>query len=241
MTEPRPWHAFGVPETFAALESSEGGLSPAEAARRLERDGPNALTARGGVHWWRKLAAQFLEPLVVVLIGAAALSVALGDHVDAAVIGGVVVVNALIGFFQEHRAERAIEALGKMVVTEATVVRGGAAGRVPSERLVVGDVVALQSGDTVPADLRLCAVKDLKVEEAALTGESVPIEKAPDPVPADTPLGDRRDLIFAGSSVTFGQARGGVVAVGDATEAGRIAGMMARTKELETPLTARIA
>lgn len=208
---------------------------------RLVRDGPNELSDRGGTSWPRKLLEQFLQPLVVVLLGAVGLSLALGEYVDAAVIGAVVFGNALIGFFQEYRAEQSIAALSKTIVTEATAIRDGSPRRVPSGTLVVGDIIALQSGDTVPADVRLIDVKDLKVEEAALTGESVPSEKATRVLAEPTPLGDRQNMAFAGSSVTYGQARGVVVAVGDATEAGRIADLMAQTSALETPLTRRIA
>lgn len=237
----RVFHALEASAAFAVVQSSERGLSVADAARRLDEQGPNALTSHGGASWLRKLGLQFAQPLVVVLIGAAALSVALGDYTDAAVIACVVMLNAVIGFFQEYRAEQAIAALSKLVVTEATVVRDGAPRNLPSEQLVTGDVVALQSGDTVPADLRLFNVKDLRVEEAALTGESVPAEKSTERLSLDTGLGDRRNMAFAGSPVVYGQARGVVVATGDRTEAGRIAGLMASTKQLETPLTARIA
>jgi Ca2+-transporting ATPase len=199
------------------------------------------LSKRRGASWLKKLGEQFIQPLVVVLIGAAGLSVFLGDHVDAAVIAAVVLVNGIIGFFQEYRAEQSIAALSRTIITEATVLRDGRLQRVPSEKLVRGDVVALQSGDTVPADLRLLEVKDLKVEEAALTGESVPSEKAVGVLPEKTSVGDRRNLAFAGSLVTYGQARGVVVAVGDETETGRIAGLMAATNAIETPLTRRIA
>ncbi len=235
------FHALDVPAVISAIESSEDGLRDIEARRRLESNGPNALTTRGGPTWPRKLAEQFIQPLVVVLIGAAVLSLVLRDYVDACVIAGVVVLNALIGFLQEYRAEQAIAALARLVVTEATVVRDGVARRVPSEQLVIGDVVLIQSGDTVPADLRLVSAKGLRVEEAALTGESLPVDKSPERLPLETPLGDRRNLAFAGAQVTSGQARGIVVATGDRTETGRIAGLMASTKQLETPLLGRIA
>jgi cation-transporting ATPase F len=235
------WHALPVEEVLAKVSSAEAGISDAEAAKRLQRDGPNQLTARGGASWVKKLLEQFIQPLVVVLIGAGVLSAVLGDFVDAAVIGAVVVANALLGFFQEHRAERAISSLGQTLVTEATVVRDGKARRVPSAELVVGDIVALQSGDTVPADLRLVSSKDLEAEEAALTGESVPSEKSLALLPENTVLGDRKNLAFAGSAITWGQAKGVVVATGDRTEAGRIATLMANTVALETPLTRRIA
>lgn len=235
------WHALALDELLGSLQTGEPGLTSVEANRRLERDGPNALTTTSGPSWVGKLLAQFVQPLVVVLLGAAALSVFLGDYVDAGVIGAVVLVNGLIGFFQEHRAEQAIAALGKLVLTEATALRDGSPRRIRSEQLVVGDVVMLRAGDTVPADLRLLHAKALRVEEAALTGESVPSEKAVGQLPSEASLGDRSNLAFAGSAVTFGQARGVVVATGDHTEAGRIAGLMARTERLETPLTGRIA
>jgi cation-transporting ATPase F len=239
--QPHAWHALPVNDVYQLLLSSEEGLSATEAEARLQRDGANTITSRGGPSVLRKLLDQFIQPLVVVLIGAAALSIVLGDYVDAAVIGAVVLLNGLIGFVQEHRAEQAIAALGKTIVTEATVLRDGALRRLPNEHLVKGDVVALQSGDTVPADLRLFSVKDLQIEEAALTGESVAVQKALPLLVEKTPLGDRRNLAFAGASVTYGQARGVVVATGNATEAGRIAGLMEKTARLETPLTRRIA
>jgi len=238
---PTPWHALDVSATFKTVAASEIGLTTAEAALRLERDGPNVLSARHGASWLRKLAEQFIQPLVVVLLGAVGLSIFLGDYVDAAVISAVVVLNAIIGFFQEYRAEQSIAALSKTILTEATVLRDGQLRRVPSEQLVTGDVVALQSGDTVPADLRLFDVKDLKVEEAGLTGESVPSEKRLAVLPADTGIGDRENIAFASCGVTYGVARGVVVATGDATEMGRIADLMAATTALETPLTLRIA
>lgn len=240
-TTQTPWHTLSAEKTLDTVQSSASGLSSSEAEKRLERDGPNALSEGRGVSWVRKLLEQFIEPLVVVLLGAAGLSVFLGDYVDAGVIFAVVLLNGLIGFFQEYRAEQSIAALSKAILTEATVLRDDQLQRIPSERLVVGDIVALQSGDTVPADLRLLEVRDLKVEEAGLTGESVPSAKNEAVLPADTGIGDRENMAFAGSSVTYGVARGVVVAVGDTTEMGRIADLMASTKALETPLTRRIA
>ena len=237
----RAWHALGAEEALREVGSSGEGLSSGEARARLARDGRNELSARRGVSWLRKLGEQFLQPLVVVLLGSAGLSVFLGDWVDAAVIGSVVLLNGVIGFFQEHRAERSISALSKVIVTEATTLRDGRAQRVPSAELVRGDVVSLQSGDTVPADLRLLDVRDMKVEEAGLTGESVPAEKRVGVLGAEASLGDRENMAFAGSAVTYGVARGVVVATGDATETGRIARLMATTAALETPLTRRIA
>jgi cation-transporting P-type ATPase F len=238
---PATWHALTLDDVRRDIGGSEEGLSLAEAEARLQRQGPNVLASAKGPSTLRKLLEQFVQPLVVVLIGAAVLSVILGDHVDAIVIGAVVLLNGIIGFVQEHRAEQAIAALGKTLVTEATVLREGVLRRLPSEQLVVGDIVALQSGDTVPADLRLFHIRDLQIEEAALTGESVASAKALPDLLEKTPLGDRKNMAFAGSGVTYGQGRGYVVATANNTEAGRIASLMARTQQLETPLTLRIA
>ena len=234
------WHERSRDEVFTELETSSGGLTADEAARRLARDGANRLTRRTGPPAWRTLAAQFVAPLVLVLVFAAIASAALGEIVDAVVIAAVVVVNGVIGFVQEHRAQGAIAALDRLIVTEATVVRGGAPRRVPSAELVRGDVVLLQSGDAVPADLRLFEVRDLQVDEAALTGESVPVVKRIATSPAATPLAERTNLAFAGTAVTYGQARGVVVATGDATQTGRIADMVASAGELDTPLVRRV-
>jgi cation-transporting P-type ATPase F len=241
VTEHRRWHTLPAPALLEQLGSGDGGLDEAEAARRLERDGPNQVTRRRGPSALRALADQFLQPLVVILIAAAVISALLGDRVDAIVIGAVVLANGTIGFLQERRAHQAIAALDELIVTEATVVRDGAPRRVPSADVVVGDLVQLQSGDAVPADLRLLRVRDLQVEEAALTGESVPVGKAAGELPEDTALGDRTNMAFGGTAVTYGQGQGVVVATGDATEAGKIAGLMAATRQLATPLTRRIA
>ncbi|MFZ9887972.1 MAG: cation-translocating P-type ATPase [Myxococcota bacterium] len=236
-----PWHALPVDAVYARLSSSPSGLESEEARRRVGADGPNILSSRRGTPWLRTLLDQFLEPLVLVLVGAVAVSLVLGDLIDAAVIGAVVVLNGTIGFLQEHRAERSIAALSSSLSTEATVLRDGHLRRLPSEQLARGDVVTLRPGDTVPADLRLVAVKELKVEEAGLTGESVPAAKGLALLEGDTGVGDRINMAFAGSGVTYGLGRGVVVATGDGTEAGRIADLMAATVALETPLTRRIA
>ena len=235
------WHALGPTEVLQTVGSTEEGLSTEEGELRLQRDGANVLSQTSRAPWLGKLLEQFVQPLVIVLLGAAGLSIFLGDFVDAGVIGAVVLLNGLIGFFQEYRAEQSIAALSKIIVTEASVVRDGKLRRLPSERLVRGDIVSLQSGDTVPADLRLLEIRDLKVEEAGLTGESVPVEKKLGTLAPDTGIGDRLNMAFGGSAVTYGVARGVVVATGNATEAGRIAGLMVATETLETPLTRRIA
>ncbi len=229
-------------EALSSLTTdSERGLSEAEARRRFERDGPNRFTKRRGKSLFRRLLAQFTEPLVLILIVAAVVSGALGDIPDAVVIAIVVIVNAVIGFFQEQRAENAIALLDRLVVTEATVVRDGTKRRIASQELTNGDIVFLQSGDAVPADLRLVSVRDLQVDESALTGESLPSAKSPKTLSIETGVGDRDNMAFAGTSVTYGTAQGVVVAIGDGTETGKIASLIEATKELRTPLTRRIA
>lgn len=243
MTTPQTttWHTTPLTALYKTLKTSAKGLTEAEAAARLSRDGPNTLTTRSGPSWLRKLAAQFIEPLVLVLLLAVGLSIFLGDYVDAAVIGGVVLLNALIGFVQEHRAGRSIAALSEAIVTEATTLRDGKLIRIPSAALVVGDVVMVQSGDAIPADVRLIDARSLKVEESSLTGESLPVDKRVGELASETVLNDRYNMAFAGCAVTYGQAHGLVVATGDATQAGHIARLMAETTSLQTPLTRRIA
>jgi len=236
------WHAKTRVELLAELQSDAAtGLSSDEASRRLERDGPNVMSARRGKSTLRRVLDQFAQPLVIVLIAAAGVSVALGDVVDALVIGAVVLVNAVIGFLQEHRAEQAIAALDAMVVTEADVLRDGRNRRIPSRGLVVGDVVALQAGDSVPADLRLLRSRELQTDEAALTGESVPVEKNGTAVAADALLGDRTGMAYSGTLVTAGRGFGLVVATGGDTEIGRISALLAQVETLTTPLLRQIA
>ena len=235
------WHARSAAEVVTELSSNaERGLSAADAAKRLAANGPNRLSTRTGPSALRRFAGQFTQPLVVILIAAAIVSALLEDPIDAAVIAIVVLANAIIGYLQESRAEHAIAALDQLVVTEATVLRDGAKRRVPGDQLVVGDVVSLQSGDSVPADLRLLHARELQIEEAALTGESVPTQKTLAALPDETALGDRTNLAFAGTQVTYGTATGVVVATGDATETGRIGSLLANVESMSTPLTRRI-
>lgn len=244
-TPPRPdlkWHHLELSEVVRTLEVDPGqGLDLEEVVRRREKYGPNSVSAKGGVPSWKRFLLQFHQPLVYLLIAAAVITAVLQEWVDSAVIFGVVMVNAIIGFLQESKAEKAIEALSRMVVTEATVRRGGSKQRIPSVELVPGDIVLLQSGDLVPADLRLFKVNSLQADESALTGESVSVFKEVVTLEADVVLGDRRNLAFGGTMVTYGQAEGIVFAIGDGTETGRIARLLAETIELSTPLTQKIA
>ena len=219
----------------------ERGLSPEEVKKRLEKCGPNMLSPPRNTSRFERFLQQFAQPLMYILLIAAAVTAFLGEYVDSAVIGGVVFINAFAGFLQEAKAERAIEALSRMVLTEATVRRGGSRLRVNSAQLVPGDVVLLQAGDRVPADIRLVRVRNLRVDEAALTGESVPVPKHTDHVGLETILAERRNLAFAGTLVSSGQGEGLVWATGDGTETGRIARMVQEAVLLETPLTRKIA
>jgi Ca2+-transporting ATPase len=236
-----PWHSHPEEQVLHLLETDpQRGLSASEVSSRLRSSGPNEMTEKTGTPGWKKFLLQFHQVLVYVLLVAAAKAALLGQYVDSGVIFGVVLVNAVVGYLQEAKAERAIGALSRMLRTESTVRRDGRRQRVPSAELVPGDIVLLQSGDRVPADLRLTTIRSLQCDEAALTGESVPAEKAPGTVPSDTGLGDRRNMAFAGTLVTYGQAEGVVVATGDRTETGRIATLIAGTVDLMTPLTRKI-
>ena len=231
----RVW-AEEAPDVLKALETEAEGLSAAEAARRLEAHGPNALPEPPRPSALARLARQFNNLLILVLIAAAGITALLQHWVDTAVILAVVVINALIGFVQEGRAEAALAALRDMLAPKATALRDGARVTLPGRDLVPGDVVLLEAGDKVPADLRLIEATGLSVEEAILTGESVPVRKSLDPAEADAPLGDRTSMLFSGTMVAEGTAAGVVTATGSATEIGRISGMMASVEQLTTPL-----
>jgi cation-transporting ATPase F len=197
------WHQLPAAEVAGVLECNPAiGLTQDEVEARLRAFGSNQMTARKRLSEWMRFLLQFHQPLIYILLAATVITLALGEWVDASVIFGVVFVNAVIGYLQEAKAGKAIDALAKMVVTEAMVRRGGKKLRIPSAQLVPGDVVLLQSGDRVPADMRLLRRRNLQIEEAALTGESVPVEKQAEPLPADAVLVDRTNLAFTGTLVT---------------------------------------
>jgi len=236
------WHELPALEVSGALESdlARGLAQTAVEARRIQF-GPNEMTARKRMSEWKRFLLHFAQPLMYILLLASAVTFFLGEYVDSAVIFGVTFINAIVGFLQESKAEKAIEALSKMVRTEATVRRDGRKQRIDSVELVPGDVVLLQSGDKVPADVRLLHVRSLQVDESALTGESLPVEKHARALAADTVLADRKNLVFAGTLVTYGQAEGLVWATGNRTETGRIARLIHEATNLTTPLTRKIA
>lgn len=237
------WHTLPPNDVIVRLDSDERfGLTSAEAEQRLKRYGPNVITAKRGKSPLVRFLLQFHNPLLYILLVASVITFVLKDPVDAAIIFGAVLVNVILGYIQESRAEKAIEALARTMTMEATVIRDGKTVRIPAAALVPGDLVLLQSGDKVPADMRLIRTRDLQIAEAALTGESVPVAKqahaALDP---DTTLADRVTMAYASTLVTYGQGAGIVVATGDKTEVGRISQLIATAHDLQTPLTRKIA
>ena len=236
-----PWHALTVDEVLKRLTTStENGLAVGEASTRLQKYGPNRLPAgkkRGAL---MRFISQFNNILVYVLLGAGFTKMMLGLWIDASIILGVVILNGLLGFIQEGKAEKALDSIRNMLSAEARTLRGGEARMIPAEQLVPGDIVLLESGDKVPADLRLADIKNLRTEEAALTGESVPADKTIDPVPEKATVGDRESMAFSGTMVVSGRATGVVVETGSETELGRINQLLAGVSALETPLLRQI-
>jgi len=236
------WHAETAAAVAHHLEvDTAAGLSDEEAARRLLEHGPNQLTAVPGRPAWKRFADQLIQPLVLVLIGAGVVTAGLGEMVDSSVIFAVVLLNAGIGYWQEAKAEGALAALARSVATPVTVRRGGHRQQMDASQLVPGDVVLLAAGDRVPADLRLFLEHELHTDESMLTGESLPVGKHTDVLPADTLLAERLNMAYAGATVVAGQGSGLVIATGDATETGRIADLIASAPELATPLTRKMA
>src|SRR3984885_11318837 len=236
-----PWHAVAADQVIRRLDTNvQSGLSPADVRQRLEKYGHNRLPEGRKQGPFKRFLLQFNNILVYVLLGAGFVKLMVGLLLDASIILAVVVLNALLGFFQEGKAEKALDSIRNMLSAEARTVRGGETRLVPSEDLVPGDIVLLESGDKIPADLRLIDVKTLRTEEAALTGESVPIDKTTEPVAERATVGDREGMAFSGTLVASGRGTGIVVATGDSTELGRINQMMAAVSALETPLLRQI-
>jgi cation-transporting ATPase F len=235
-------HGLPAHEVVLLLETDpHRGLTGREATHRLTRFGPNSLPAAAGAGLLVRVLRQFHHPLIYVLLAAGAVTAGLGEYVDSAVILGVVVVNAIVGFVQESKAEAALEGLRSMVRTRAKVVRDGHQQMVPSEELVPGDLVLLEAGDKTPADLRLIRSTDLQVDESALTGESLPVAKDEVVLPETVPVADRRNMAYSGTLVTTGTGAGIVVATGDETELGEIHRLVGATETLATPLTQKLA
>ncbi len=236
----RQWHSLPIRDVFTEVGSDPNGLSEEEARRRLERYGYNELQPEKATSPVTILLRQFKNILVVILIAAALLSIALGETIDAIVILAIVIAIAVLGFVQEYRSERALEALKKMAALTATALRGGAETEIPARELVPGDIAVLSVGDKIPADIRLTEAVNLRIDEAQLTGESVPSEKSVDPVPQGTPLAERFCLAYAGTVVSYGRGRGVVFSTGQETQFGKIASMMQAAPKVKTPLESRI-
>jgi len=237
----KKWYASAIADVFEAHGSLPEGLSEKEAASRLRKNGPNELLEKRRASAWMLLLSQFKDVMIIILIAAALVSGIVGDLKDTIVILIIVVLNALVGFIQEYRAQKAMEALKKMAVSQAKVRRNNTRHEVPSTELVVGDIVVLEAGDMVPADLRLVEVHALKIEEASLTGESTPVDKSIEPLKekASTSLGDRVNMAYKSTLVTYGRGLGIVVATGMNTEIGGIAEML-QGEESTTPLKKRL-
>lgn len=233
--DPR-WHALTVDEALTARQGRPTGLTEAEARERLAEHGPNRLPVAKRRSAAIRFLSHFNNLLIYVLLGAAVLTALLGHWIDTSVILAVAFVNATIGFLQEGKAERALQAIHQMLAPRATVLRQGERTTAQAEDLVPGDLVILEAGDKVAADIRLTQVKALRMQEAALTGESVPVNKSLGPVAARAPLGDRASMAYAGTLVTAGQGVGVVVETGLRTEIGRISGMLTNVQRLTTPL-----
>ena len=233
----RAWHALPAEDVVRALQSGPGGLSAEEAQRRLEACGPNMLEAARAVSPWQLLAGQFRNVLIVILLVATALSAALGHGVEAIAITVIVVFAVLLGFVQEFRAERAIEALREMAAPRALVTRDGTEIELPARDVVPGDLLALSAGNRVAADARLLHAVNLQTQEAPLTGESNPVEKRADAVrDAGTALAERCNMVYAGTTISYGRGHAVVVATGRGTEVGRIAQMLLEVQPGRTPL-----
>ena len=237
----RAWHDATADEVLAAQDSSPSGLTEAIVRERLATFGPNRLPAQKRQGPLLRFLAQFHDALIYLLLAASAITAALGHGIDAGVILAVVLVNAVIGFVQEGKAEKALDAIRSMLAPKASVVRGGDRKAIDGDEVVPGDIVLLEAGDRVPADLRLIEANGLKVDEAVLTGESMTVDKATDPVAEQASLGDRTSMAFSGTLVTYGQGKGIVVATGSRTEIGRISGMLTDVTKLETPLLRQMA
>jgi Ca2+-transporting ATPase len=241
MSIERTWHNLSVSEVVESLNSGVQGLTREEAERRLTQFGPNELVEKGKTHPWMLFLEQFKNFLIIILLVAAVISAILallgeGDIWDPILIVIIVFFAAGLGFVQEHRSEKAMEALKKMTAPTATVIRDGEEEKIPARDLVPGDIILLQTGDRIPADSRLTEVVNLKIDEAPLTGESVAVNKTTQAISGDVPVADRKNMAYMGTTVVYGRGRALVTATGMATEFGKIAGMLQEVKPPPTPL-----
>ncbi len=233
-------HEKEIEDVLRQLKTSEKGLTAHEAEVRLHRDGYNELSVKTGVNGWKILVQQFSSPLVWILLVAVVISVYLGEYVDAIIIGSILVLNALLGFLQEYKAEKAIEALQKMASPKAKVLRNGKEMRVESRMLVLGDIILLETGDIIPADARVLEVHTLETQEASLTGESFPIDKKTEKLALKTPLAERTNCLYALTIITNGHGRAVITATGMKTEVGKIASLIKESTPGLTPLQQKL-
>jgi len=230
-----------IEAVWEELGTSEHGLSEEEAQRRLEEHGPNEIRGKGAKSPWIILLRQFTDPLVLILVGAALVTLLIGKYIDTIVIVAVVTVNAILGFVQEYKADKAMQALKKIGVSKATVVRDRREVRIESHRLVVGDIVVLTPGNKVPADGRICEARDLEINESTLTGESVPVSKGTAPLSDEgVAVSDRTNMAFMGTVVTHGRGRATVTATGMGTQLGTISQEVEQTEKEKTPLQRKL-
>lgn len=236
-----PWHTMTIEETLHAVESDADGLSDAEAEARLKKYGKNELKQKPGKTIWRMLWEQITDPMVLILIGASLFSALLGEITEAAVIMLIVVINALIGIVQEKKAESSLQALKKLSSSNARVLRENEESIIPADELVIGDIVMIDDGSMIPADIRLIDSANLKIQEASLTGESLSVEKDCDVLlEKESALGDRINMAYTSSIVTYGRGVGVIVATGMDTEVGHIASMLEEENNLDTPLKRKL-
>ncbi|MDH5218508.1 MAG: cation-transporting P-type ATPase, partial [Gammaproteobacteria bacterium] len=240
-TEASIWHTLDTETVFVHISSSNEGLTQEDAQQRLQKHGPNLLRPAKKKGPLARFLIQFHNVLIYVLLAAGGITALLGHWIDSGVILAVVVINAIIGFIQEGKAEKALDAIRQMLSHQTLVKRDGKYINYPADQLVPGDVVFLKSGDKVPADLRLFKTRELRIEEAMLTGESVPVEKTTSAVAEHAPVGDRKCLAYSGTLVTYGQGQGVVVATGEQTEIGRISRLIQQVQLLTTPLLRQMA
>ncbi|MFB5600041.1 MAG: cation-translocating P-type ATPase [Nitrososphaeraceae archaeon] len=239
----RDWHTLSSSEIYHLFKTNiQTGLSKEEILKRQESDGPNIISKKKETTKLELLLSQFKQPFVYILVIAGFITAILQEWIDASVIFGVVIVNTLVGFIQEYKAGKAIDALSKIIITESTVIREkGKKITIPSQQLVVGDIVILKSGDKVPADIRLIKTRELKIDESSLTGESIPIEKNAKVLKLDTILADRHNIAFAGTLVTYGQGIGVIVNIGNKTETGKISESITSVEHVDTPLSRKLS
>ena len=244
------YYLKSIEETINDAGTTEGGLTSGEASERLEKNGRNKLAEAKKDSLFKRFMMQLADPMIIILIVAAAISGVTSFYsgesfADVIIILAVVIINAVLGILQESKAEKAIEALQEMSAATSKVLRDGKLTSVRSEELVVGDVVILEAGDSVPADGRIIECASMKVEEAALTGESVPVDKTAEVIELgsekDIPLGDRRNMVYMGSTVVYGRGAAVICATGMDTEMGKIADALTQAKEGKTPLQLKLA